>query len=287
MTGFFIDNIRFKFNGTPSKWTNNAKLLSTDYGEIRVLDTGSKKPVILSVPDGPNMIEHHENLISQLSNNFRVICFELPGIGFSYPNSKYDYSLEKSAKLIINIMDILKIERAMFSFSCSNGFYAIKTAELYPERVSQLLLSQTPSLHAMNDWTVNAIPKLLRYPIVGQVVNSFSEKKLAKIWYNYALPKTTDNSNYKKIALHNFHNGGCFCLSSLVQGLSKEINNTLKVLEVPSTLIWGNKDYTHRATKSDSIKAHLPNCNIVEFTECGHFPELENTKKYVSLLNNL
>lgn len=139
----------------------------------------------------------------------------------------------------------------------------------------------------MNKWTENAIPKVLKRPIIGQIANMFSEKKFAKIWYKYALPKHTDKSQYQKKALHALNNGGCFCLASLVQGLSKEIDSTLKVLEVPATLIWGSKDFTHKNTDKQAILEHLPNCEIIEFDDCGHFPELENTDRYLSLINEI
>ena len=73
-------------------------------------------------------------------------------------------------------------------------------------------------------------------------------------------------------------------MSSLVQGLDKEKNTKIKVVDTPSTLIWGGKDYTHRKTISESIKEHLPNCEIIEFSESGHFPELEETDRYVNLV---
>jgi pimeloyl-ACP methyl ester carboxylesterase len=123
-----------------SYWSNFFFIL-TNYGNIRVFDTKGNKPVIISIPDGPNVIEHHKNLISKLSGDYRVICFEFIGVGLSYPNSKYDYSYDKASQLIINLMDILCIERASLCFSCSNGFYAIKTAEQFPERIIHLFLS--------------------------------------------------------------------------------------------------------------------------------------------------
>ncbi|MEP1489242.1 MAG: alpha/beta hydrolase [Algibacter sp.] len=285
MTGNFIDTYRFKLKKKRTNWKDNICLISTEFGNIRVLDSLGDKPIIINVPDGPNVIEHHKELITKLSNNFRVICFEFPGIGFSYPNSNYDYSFPNASKLIINLMDILKIEKAALAFSCSNGFYAIKTAELFPLRVNRLFLSQTPSLQAMNKWTESAIPKLLKIPIIGQIANIFSEKKFAKIWYKYALPKHTDISKYQNKALKALGNGGCFCLSSLVQGLKKETNSTLKVLETPATLVWGSKDFTHKNTNKLSITKHLPNCEIIEFDNCGHFPELEDTDRYVNLIN--
>jgi len=286
MTGNFIDIARTRFKTGHTNLKSHYAIVSTDFGKIRVFDTKENKPVIISVPDGPNVIEHHENLILKLSKNFRVICFEFGGFGMSYPNSKYDYSFDKSSRLIINLLDILKIDRATFCFSCSNGFYAIKAAELFPDRVEHLFLSQTPSITAMLSWTDENVPTILRYPVIGQIVNSFSEKKLAKTWYSYALPKATNNSDYINTAVSSLKNGGCFCLSSLVQGLEKESLSKLNVLKVPATVIWGKQDYTHRKTDNKSILEHLPNCEIIEFENCGHFPELEDTNRYVELLKN-
>ncbi len=141
MTGNFVDTFRYHFKKEHTNLKDNFSLISTDFGKIRVFDTKGNKPVIISVPDGPNVIEHHENLISKLSKDFRIVCFEFNGLGMSYPNSKYDYSFDKASRLIINLMDILKIKRATLCFSCSNGFYAIKTAELFPERIVHLFSS--------------------------------------------------------------------------------------------------------------------------------------------------
>ena len=259
--------------------------ISTDYGTVRLFDTGGDKPALISVPDGPNVIEHHLNLIEKLSKNFRVICFEFPGFGFSRPTLSYDYSISTSAALILNVMDILEIDRAALSFSCSNGFYAIKAAEMAPDRISWLFLAQTPSLLSMKKWTTDAVPKILTLPIIGQITNAVMEKKLAHIWYHYALPKNIDKSGYRETALHSLKNGGCFCLSGLVQGLQREIGASLQALDVPATLFWGKKDHTHRNTDGHTITEHLPHCEVIEFDNCGHFPELENPDRYVTLIN--
>lgn len=285
MTGNFIDIIRTSFNKGYNNLNPKIKQVETNFGSVRVLDTEGEKPVIISVPDGPNVIEHHEYLIEELSKEFRVICFEFPGFGFSYPTTKYDYSLDKSASIILGLMDSLKVQRAALSFSCANGFYAIKVAQVAPDRFTHLFLSQTPSMHSMGRWVDSTVPKILTIPILGQLTNSFLEKKFAHSWYKYALPKGHDISNYQHTALNSLKNGGCFCLSGLVQGLAKEMNSVLTSIEVPATLIWGSMDFTHKKTDNKSILDHLPKCEIIEFKSCGHFPELEDTNSYVKLLN--
>ncbi|MBU3745073.1 MAG: alpha/beta hydrolase [Sediminibacterium sp.] len=53
---------------------------------------------------------------------------------------------------------------------------------------------------------------------------------------------------------------------------------------MPTTLVWGAKDFSHRKTDKNSIKQHIKDCEIIEFDNCGHFPELEDTKKFVQLI---
>ena len=285
MNGHFIDTFRVVFKRKYHPLNSNIKFVHTDFGSIRVFDTQGNKPVVLNVPDGPNVIEHHEHLITTLSKHFRVICFEFPGFGFSRPSFKYDYSLDKSYHIILSLMDTMNIERATLAFSCANGFYAIKAAQMAPERFTYLFLAQTPSMHSMKSWINKTIPKTLSTPVIGQLANTLLEKKFANNWYKYALPKGTDISDYQNKALSSLKNGACFCLSGLVQGLSKDLMAVLNTVEVPATLIWGRKDFTHKKTNPKSILDHLPNCEIIEFADCGHFPELENTSNYVKLLN--
>lgn len=284
MTGNFVDNFRYYFKRAPSNSQDETFFLDTDYGRIRVLDTQENKPVIINVPDGPNVIEHHQNLIRKLSNYFRVICFEYPGLGFSYPSVRFDYSFKNGSSLMLQIMDILNVKRATALFSCSNGFYAMKAAEVAPDRLEHIFLSQTPSLKAMMEWTKKSIPSTLKIPVVGQVANAAMARKLANLWYQYALPKGTNLEDYRNKALHAIDHGGCFCLSGLVHGMQKEAHQSLSVSEVPSTLVWGEKDFTHRYTDNQRIRDHIKTCEIIIFPGCGHFPELERTGAYIQLI---
>jgi len=284
MTGRIVDNLIFSLK-RPSPF-DNLKYINTDFGTIRLFDTGEKKPIIINVPDAPNTIEHQMHLLQALSKNFRVVCFEYPGVGFSYPNPKFDYSFKHGTNLIFQIMEILKIDKASLLFSCSNGYYALNAAMISNQKINHIFISQTPSINAIVKWKKNSIPNILKVPIVGQLTNKLLVNKLTNVWYDIALPRNSDYKAEFKTKAHNaIKKGACFCLSSLVQGLSKETDNNLFINNTKVTLIWGANDFSHRHTSKDSIKEHVNNCEIIEFKNCGHFPELENSKKFVSLVH--
>jgi pimeloyl-ACP methyl ester carboxylesterase len=286
MKGNFIDTIQFVWKSLP-KVEGDFFFLDTDYGKIRALDTKEKKPVVINVPDGPNVIEHQLPLIKELSKNYRVVCFEYPGIGFSFPNAKFDYSYKNGAGLLLQVMDLLEIPNAVLLFSCSNGFYGIQAVSDYPDRIKHIFLSQTPSVTSMIKWTSINIPSALKIPVIGQIINSVSSKKLAEIWYQHALPKdSVQRQDFVETAHKCLAHGACFCLSSLVQGLILEEKTTLNMTDIPATLVWGKKDFSHRKTDKYTIKNHIKDCEIIEFENCGHFPELEDTNKFVQLIKD-
>jgi pimeloyl-ACP methyl ester carboxylesterase len=284
MTGQFIDSLRYSWK-SPPEFGEGFFYLDTDFGNIRVFDTKGNLPIIVNVPDGPNVIEHQFPLINDLAKEFRVICFEYPGLGFSFPNNQYDYSFADGSNLLLQLMDSLNLGKVSLLFSCSNGYYAIQAAIENHERFNHIFLSQTPSIDSIIKWTKTSIPNMLKIPVIGQLANAVYARKLADIWYKYSLPKNHESrSEFAETAKASIAKGGCFCLSSLVQGLNKDRGSGLNLRGVPTTLVWGSKDFTHRKTDKESLKKHIENCEVIEFENCGHFPELENRKGYVKLI---
>lgn len=290
--GHIIDSIRCARRQPSTEqiatWPDNTNIVDTSTGKIRVRDTGGTKPVVVMVPDGPCVIEHYGALINELLPRFRVICFDMPGLGYSYPKRGFDFGLKASSLVVISVLDALKIEKAIISFSCSNGYIAISVAKHYPERITRLVLAQTPSVQDMTgQWMDLNIPKPLLWPYLGQSLNAIMEKKLAAKWFEIALPR---DSSYKGVfidhALSALKSGACFCLASIAQGMQDISDDLLNGVEIPITMVWGNRDRSHRNTNFENLRDLLPKCEIVEFDGCGHFPNLEQPKAFSALFQH-
>jgi pimeloyl-ACP methyl ester carboxylesterase len=178
------------------------------------------------------------------------------------------------------------VRRATLAFSCANGFYALRAAQQAPERVSNLVLSQTPSLSAMHRWVDHIIPKPLRVPVVGQIGARVFRRKAARDWYRTAVPNTLQREAFKETSLRALQGGACFCLAGVVQGLSREKEIFLNGVKTPCTMIWGMKDLSHRHTDPLSLQECVPHVQIVRFEECGHFPELEQAERFAAILSD-
>jgi pimeloyl-ACP methyl ester carboxylesterase len=265
----------------------NAHYVQMRAALLRVIDTGGNKPVLLLAPDGPSVIEHYVTLIDRLSGDFRVVCLDLPGNGFSFPSLGYGFDVAETADLIVELLNHLAIPRAAIAFTCANGFFAMNVAARHPDRVSHLILAQTPSIASMLGWVAQNIPGVLRVPYIGQVANAtvLQPLFLATKWYDRALPRgSAHKTAFVGHSQKAIRDGGCFCLASVVQGLSRTKNVEIAGVRCPTLAIYGDHDFSHRATDFRSISDAVPQVNFVRFSGCGHFPNLEREEDYAQLV---
>ena len=288
MFSSLVDSLLTRFSAKQRMGTTGGVLptrtIDTTPGCVRAFDSGSAKPCVVLVPDGPNVIEHYDILIGLLSKRLRVVCFDMPGFGYSFPQSTYAHSLDQGATVVLGVLDSLRIKKATLAFSCANGFYALRAAQLAPERITNLVLSQTPSLTAMHAWTKRVIPRPLRVPVVGQISAWLFRRKAAHGWYGVALPRTTAPKPFQEKALDALSGGACFCLAGVVQGLARESMVPLSGVATPCTMIWGARDHSHKHTDPMSLHELVPNAEIVRFQDCGHFPDIEQPERFAALL---
>ena len=282
-----LDSILSRTNGAAAGWAADTRLVDTRSGRIRVRDTGwtggGKGPVIVTAPDGPNVIEHHAEVIERLRPHARVVCFDLPGFGFSAPRAGYGHRVEQGSAAIFGVMDALGIEEASLAFSCGNGFYAIAAAKQQPQRIRRLLLAQTPGYSAMHAWTKRNVPPPLRVPVMGQVLNRTARYKLAHAWYSIAMNDKPRRDAFRATAAHALDHGACFCLAGIVQGMAHATVEALQGAKQPATLLWGGADRSHAHTRAESLHELLPQAEIRHLPECTHFPDLEKPQAYADL----
>ncbi|MDB4991327.1 MAG: putative alpha/beta hydrolase [Myxococcaceae bacterium] len=258
--------------------------LATPVGLVRVFDSASDKPCVVIVPDGPNVIEHYEGIVKRLSQDVRVVCFDMPGFGFSFPRSDYRHTLDEGARAVLGVLDALSVPRATLAFSCANGLYALRAARLAPKRVHSLFLSQTPSLHAMQTWAERVIAAPLRKPLLGQASVWFGRHALAEHWYGMSLPRGIDPEPFRAPARAALVHGGCFSLAGIVQGLLASSQKDLLDVSTRCTMLWGEQDRTHRGTNPSSLRDCAVQAQILRLENVGHFPDLEAPERYATLL---
>jgi len=279
--GFFTDGLLYSRHRIPK----GTRVIATDGGDVHVRTSGDPAaPAIVLVPDGPFVTEHYDGLIARLSRDYFTVCFDLPGFGYSLPRVGYDHSFDAVVRVLEQVLDSLSLGRVTLAFTCANGFYALAFAARRSERVERLVLAQTPSFEAMMGWTERVVPKPIRVPVVGQLINYIGRQALPGKWFGMCLPASAPRAEWTDVARHNLSAGGAFCFASVVQGLSRCRGELFAGVVAPTVMLWGERDRSHRKTDPESLLALVPHARIVRLADSGHCPPLEDPDAFLAAL---
>ncbi len=234
------------------------------------------------------MVEHYTEIQEALARRGRrVVCFDMPGFGFSEPRGAYDYGVVHGGEIVVGLLEALDVPRATLVFTCANGFYALAAARRAPERIARLILLQTPSADAMRLWADRHVPRIMRVPVLGQAFMRLVRQPAAHVWYRQAVAAGHDPRPLQQVARRAISEGGAYRLADMVQGLADTRSEDLDGVGAPTTIVWGEADRSHPERPAESLRRHVPQADVVRFPECGHFPDLEAPERYVELVLSL
>jgi pimeloyl-ACP methyl ester carboxylesterase/lysophospholipase L1-like esterase len=267
------------------------EFVRTSQGFARVRDTGGPddpRPVVIVMPDSPNVLEHHESTFRTLGPDFRVIGLEMPGAGYTdlrpdaAPSGQFDFSLRAGATWILDVMRERGIQKAIVTASCVNGLYAATAAVQAPHRVVALVLCQTPSVAQLQAWARRTIPWVLRNRLTGDLLLRLVRRRVAGWWYGRALGINAPpelRATFADIAREGFRAGGTWRLAPLITAIRSESDVTLRDLDTPTTVLWGDDDRTHRRVWTDPESLPGTRKRTLRLAT-GHFPELEDPERF-------
>src|SRR5216684_1584425 len=59
---------------------------------VRICSGGTGSSTLIFMTDQPNLIEHYETIFQSLINDYRVVIYESPGHGFSFPKPGFRFT---------------------------------------------------------------------------------------------------------------------------------------------------------------------------------------------------
>jgi pimeloyl-ACP methyl ester carboxylesterase len=261
------------------------RVLAVPQARLRVRVVGHGEPTLVLQPDPPCVIEHYEPFIAALARQRRVVAFEPPGFGHSFPSADFRFTAEDYAATLEAVCDALDLSGVTLVHTCLGSFAALIVARRRPELVGRLVLSQTPSLPELKRWVHRLDPlRVMSVPLFGQGFVALARDTAIRLWYRQALPAGTDVEPWADRALAAQESGGCYSLASVVQGIGGLDPAMIAGVRQPTTLVWGDADPSHRATNKDATRDLLPQAELVRLPDAGHFPEIEKHTAYAELV---
>ena len=209
-----------------------------------------------------------------LSDEYRVISVDLPGFGLTGEDPSGIYTDQRSVEVLEAFLKELKIPKVVLVGNSMGGKLAWQFTARYPNQVSKLVLISpdgyaSPGIQYGKKPDVPAIADLYRY--------FFSKTFLAmNLKPAYADPNTLNDAlvnRYYDLMLAPGVRGAI--LGRMQQTVLQDPVPSLASIQVPTLLIWGEKDAFIPISNSNDYLKVMPNAKRVSLPNIGHLPQEE------------
>jgi len=265
----------------PAGTSFRARYLTVDHLTLRYVDAGSGTPVILLHGLASSLYSWRYVLAPIAAAGFRVIAFDNKGFGFS-DKPPAGYSNTDYVRVLIQLMDSLKISDAVLVGSSMGGAIAADAALAYPHRVRGLVLIDAAGLAVRGPWLLRLLHSSLTPALIalrGRWITSVILKS------TYADPHKVTGTDidqyYAPLASREF---GTALREVLREFRFDDLRGRLGGIEIPSLVIWGDEDpWIPRAVGVEFARA-LTRVAFAPVAQAGHLPQEEQPATVTHLL---
>jgi pimeloyl-ACP methyl ester carboxylesterase len=239
-------------------------------------DTGPSKnatPILFLHGFGASL-QTWDTWAQALSDDYRVISVDLPGFGLTGEDPSGIYTDQRSVEVLEAFLKELNIPKVVLVGNSMGGKFAWQFAARYPNQVSKLVLISpdgyaSPGIEYGKKTEVPAIADLYRY--------FFSKMFLVmNLKPAYANPNTLNDAlvnRYYDLMLAPGVRGAI--LGRMQQTVLQDPVPSLSSIQVPTLLIWGEKDAFIPISNSNDYLKVMPNAKRVSLPNIGHLPQEE------------
>lgn len=264
------------------------------------VNEGQGSPVVM-IHGNPSWSFYYRNLIATLKVNHQCIVPDHIGCGLSDKpgDIDYDYTLVKRIDDLEALLEHLNVtENITLVVHDWGGMIGLGYAARYPDRIKRLVILNTGAFHLPESksfpWALKACQNsMLGSPLV-RGLNAFSgiasyigvkRKPMSKVIREaYVMPF---NSWDNRISTLRFVEDIPLKKNDRNYKLVSEIDQNLQNLQdVPTIICWGLLDFVFDKHFLALWKTKMPQAEIHEFDDCGHYILEDASEQVVPLIQN-
>ncbi|NMG11916.1 alpha/beta hydrolase [Brasilonema sp. UFV-L1] len=261
------------------------------------------QPIIMSHGWGPNSTVWYYAK-RQLSDSFRVIVWDLPGLGKSSSSKNKDYSLEKYARDLEAIIAITGDKPVILLGHSMGGMIILTFCRLFPQhlgsRVASLILVDTTYTNPVKTCIFSGLIRKLQKPLLEPLL--YITIVLSPILWLMTWLSYLNGSLYISVELSGFtgtETRGQLNFAAILSALGSpgvlargtlamfnyEETKTLATINVPVLVVCGASDIATKPVASDRMKAELPQAELVTINPGGHMALMEQNQRFAQAVS--
>jgi pimeloyl-ACP methyl ester carboxylesterase len=228
-----------------------------------------------------------EGWVATLKKTRRVITFDLPGFGLTGPfTGSYDaadYRGDAYARFVLDLMDALKISRAVIGGNSLGGEIAWRAAWLAPQRFHKLILVDASGYPFMP----SDVPlgfRIAALPLANKLAEHLLPRALvaASVRSVYGDPSRVTEPLVDRYFELTLREGNRHALGLRLQQLEAGAQaDRLKALALPTLILWGGRDHLIPPADAPRFASDIRGAQVVMFDGLGHVPHEEDPARTV------
>jgi pimeloyl-ACP methyl ester carboxylesterase len=203
-------------------------------------------------------------LVAHLAQRFRTITPDLPGFGGTAPPPG-DWGVPEYASWTLQLLDKLRVDRAVFLGHSNGGRIAIFLAATQAATVDRLILVDSAGIRPDRTGPLlaaSAISKAGRAASAVPLVGSLAERLRGR-WH-------------RAVGAEDYANAGAL-RGTFVRIVNQDLRDLLPRVGAPTLLLWGADDQSTPVADAHLMERLIPNARLTVFPGAGHFSYLERT----------
>ena len=255
--------------------------ISISYHIKKAIESPEKTIIFLhGFPFNKNM---WRDQLESLEDKITGIAIDIRGHGNSTKGHGF-FSIDVFAKDLGVFIKKLEIENAIICGVSMGGYIALRAYELFPEKISGLILSDThskPDDNAAKQKRFDAIQAVLNHGrrpyAIGFISNVFSSQSIENKPDAVELIKSSIRRN----------SVSSICATLLALASRTDTTDVLKSINVPTLIIRGKEDKITPENLMAELAKNIKNSEYIQFDGCGHLPNMEDPQKFNLHMNQL
>jgi pimeloyl-ACP methyl ester carboxylesterase len=251
---------------------------------VHYRDEGKGQVIILLHGTGASL-HTWDKWAGELKNKYRVIRLDLPAYGLTGPHPENKYSISHYSKFLHSFVNKLELSDFILSGNSLGASISWHYASVYQHKV-KLLSLLSPGGFINKDQESPLVIRLARAPVIRKILRYvtprfFIKNTLKEVYYDNN--KLTDQKidTYRNMILRE-NNREAFISRSLSN--PKDYTDRLKLISIPTQVIWGNEDTWIPVSNAKFFEAEIQNIRIDIMDETGHIPMEERPQESLDLL---
>lgn len=224
--------------------------------------------------------------VEALTDQYRVIRFDLPGFGLTGPDPQANYTIEHYAAVVVAVLDALGVQRAVLAGNSLGGHVAWATAVLHPERVTHLVLVDATGYPFEPD----SIPlgfRIARTPVLNRLMEQVMPRPIVRgsVENVYGDPSLVTEELVDRYFDLTAREGNRRALADRLRQIKPgPLSDRIPEIAVPTLILWGGQDRLVPPSLGDRFEDEIAGSRLVRFPALGHVPHEEDPAATVAVV---